>query len=204
MLWSTHDEIDKESQKIILESITQGAKETFNLLDNLLKWASSNSGSMLYKPKQIKLNDIVNENINIYKTTADSKKISFNNLLEENLMVYVDFEMINTVIRNLISNAVKYTKENGNIDIISTKDSDNMVTVGVSDSGIGIKKGLLAKLFDIDSVHSSLGTNKEKGSGLGLKLCKEFVEKNNGVIWVESKETQGTTFYILLPSTSAG
>ncbi len=176
------------------------AKNTFNLLDNLLKWASSNSGNMVYKPERILLNDIVKENFYSFVKESESKEISLRVSIAERIEVIADYEMINTIVRNLISNAIKFTPEKGQIEILSRIVSDNKIEIGVSDTGVGIDTEVLSQLFNIDSDISTPGTNQEKGSGLGLKLCKEFVEKNKGEIYAESKEGTGTTFWISLPS----
>ncbi len=199
IIWLSHDDFDDEKRKELLELLTQGAKETYNLLDNLLKWARSNVGGLVCKPAQISVNDIVNENFKILHRNAVTKKISLNNKLDENTVLFADYDMINTVIRNLISNAVKFTPTGGNIDIISRKTNDNRIEIGVSDSGIGMNKELISGLFKIETVHTTLGTNKERGSGLGLKLCKEFIEKHKGNIWVESEEGKGSIFWINFP-----
>ncbi len=199
ILWTSHDEFDRESRMQILETLATNAKSTFNLLDNLLKWASSNTGAIKFNPKQVNINDIIEENFRIFRTIAESKNLTLKNSLNKNLQAYIDYDMINTVIRNLISNALKYTPNNGTIEILSKKEPNNYVEIGVSDSGVGIEKNIISQLFELDSMHTTLGTNKEKGSGLGLKLCKEFIEKNNGNIWAESEIGKGTQFWLSLP-----
>jgi signal transduction histidine kinase len=198
VLWQEHDKIDKDKQKELLESLVEDAKKTFNLLDNLLKWASSNSGNIVYNPQNIKINKIVTENFNNYSVKAKAKNISLKNSMNETIELNADYEMVNTIIRNLISNAIKFTPEKGQIEALSRETTDKL-EVGISDSGVGISPEILPKLFKIDSNISTPGTKQEEGSGLGLKLCKELIEKNMGEINVESKEGIGTTFWISFP-----
>jgi len=197
-LWTSHDEFNNKERKKLLETITSNAKQTFNLLDNLLKWASSSSGEIIYKPKKFIINDLIDDNCNIFILKAETKNINLKNSLEEEILIFADYDMINTVVRNLISNAIKFTPEEGKIEIISNS-SEEEIVIGVVDNGVGIQPEVLDNLFDLDSKFTSLGTNKEKGSGLGLKLCKEFVEKNGGQLSVESELGKGTTFWISLP-----
>jgi len=204
LLWQKHDKIDKDKQKKYLELLAQDAKRTFNLLDNLLKWARSNSGNIDFKPEIVRLNDIVEEIFELYRSMANEKKITLKNRLAGDLTFFADYNMVNTIIRNLLSNAVKFTSNNGQIEILSKNGTNGNIMIGISDSGIGIKPEILETLFNIDSKHTSLGTNQEKGSGLGLKLCREFAKKNNGKITVESTEGIGTIFWITLPSTDKG
>ncbi len=202
-LWTSHDEFEDLERKRLLETITNNAKQTFNLVDNLLKWASSNSGNITYKPKEFIINDLVDDNCDIFMTMAESKNISIKNLLDKNIAIFADYEMINTVVRNLISNAIKFTQNEGKIEIISKTGIEDDIMIGIVDNGVGIKPEVLDSLFDLDSSYTSLGTKNEKGSGLGLKLCKEFVKKNKGRLVVESEVGVGTTFWICLPSSKS-
>lgn len=201
LLLIQQDEKNKQEEQIIINHIIQSAKGTFNLLDNLLKWANSSSGRMVYNPQMISVNKMVEEYFLIFKGKAESKKIALQNDLPPNLEVFADYDMFHTLIRNLISNAVKFTPESGKISIKSQVINDRMVSIGVTDTGVGIAQDDLIHLFDIDSKHTTLGTNREKGSGLGLKLCKEFVEKNKGEIWVKSEINVGTEFWFSVPNT---
>ncbi len=180
------------------EIIMQSSKRASSLLMNLMEWAQSQTGRMEYHPETLKILDVVDENIKLYLPIASKKGIKIDTSIPNDVSLFVDNAMIHTVFRNLISNAIKFTNPGGLITI-STCSSENYVTVSVKDTGIGIPKNNLEKIFLIDSKHSTLGTEKEKGTGLGLILCKEFVEKNLGKIWAESIEGVGSTIYFTLP-----
>lgn len=199
LLTIEQDEIKEESRREITEAINDSSIRTYNLLDNLLKWASSNSGIMKYNPEQINLKEIVHENLKFLTPQSKLKNIVLTNSLNEDLLVYADCDMINTVIRNLISNALKFTTSLGTIEVVSKPSTNNVHTIGVVDNGIGMDQNVISKVLEIESTFSTPGTENEKGSGLGLKLCKEFVLKNNGDIWIESTENIGTKIWISLP-----
>lgn len=190
---------DKEQQEII-NYIILSAKGALNLLDNLLKWANSSSGRMVCNPTVIQVNEIFNMFGSMLEAGAKSKKIILKNYLPPDLAVFADYDMFLAVMRNLISNALKFTPRSGEIMIKSVQMNENMVSIGVIDNGVGIPQEALDHLFNIDSKHTTLGTNQEKGSGLGLKLCKEFVEKNKGEIWVLSEINKGSEFWFSVPS----
>ncbi len=145
-----------------------------------------------YRVKQI------NKITVLYDDIAGQKSISIKNILPDKAPVFADNAMINTILRNLISNAVKFTMPGGKI-IVSAMEKQNEIICSVSDNGLGIPKNNIEKLFRIDQSYSTAGTNEETGTGLGLILCKEFVEKHNGKIWVDSEEQKGSTFYFTLP-----
>jgi len=138
----------------------------------------------------------------LYQVNAARKKITLVNLVEKQIKVNADKFMIDTVLRNLISNSIKFTPQGGNIKINAEDLGNDNITISISDSGVGIKEEIIDKLFKIDSHITTRGTEKEKGTGLGLILCKEFVEKHNGKIWVESKIEQGSEFKFTLPHKS--
>lgn len=199
LLCEESNEIGKANKKKFLQIITDEAKMTFSLLDNLLLWASSNTGRISIHPEAIIINEIVFENLNFFKAIASAKNIRLKNSLKIKIEAFADYDMINTVVRNLLSNAIKFTPANGSIEILVRKCINNMTEIGISDSGIGIKPEILSKLFEDNSHITTLGTNNEKGSGLGLQLCKEFIKKNNGKIYAESEPGIGTTFWFSLP-----
>ncbi|HAO21860.1 MAG TPA: hypothetical protein DCQ37_16185 [Desulfobacteraceae bacterium] len=168
------------------------------MLQNLLKWSRSQIGHLACEPKMIDIQNIVNETILLLKNNAMSKNIRLIGEIKENMSVYADSDMITTVIRNLLSNSIKYTPDGGNITISAT-DKGNILEISISDTGVGIKPEDLEKLFRIDVKHSTPGTAKEQCTGLGLNLCKEFVGKNNGKIGVESTVGKGSRFYFTVP-----
>ena len=170
----------------------------FQLLENLLEWAKMQQKNIHFEPKIIIINNLINNEIIGLKYTADQKNITLKNDTLDEIIFTADEKMLASVLRNLISNAIKFTPKKGKINIIATK-SENQVVVSVSDTGIGIKKENIGKLFKSASNISTRGTENEKGSGLGLLLCKEFVEKHSGKIWVESKTGKGSKFVFSIP-----
>jgi Signal transduction histidine kinase len=179
--------------------INSTAKNTLELLENLLNWSKSQTGKLDNKPKKIVLSSLLNKVKENASAQATVKNISINILQPEETEVYADENMVNTIFRNLISNAIKYSYPGGRINVIAIQQKNN-VEISVSDNGVGIPKSKLNQLFKISSETQSLGTANEKGSGLGLILCKEFVEKLGGKIWVESIEGKGSNFKFTIPS----
>ena len=173
---------------------------TYKLLENLLSWARLQKGSMPNNPDLFSLHYAINNSIELLKGNADQKGISIKLEMDSELMVYADSNMIFTVIRNLLSNAIKFTPENGEITIFAHILDDNRVICGIQDNGIGMSDDDKLKLFKIGVHHTTLGTKNEKGTGLGLLLCKELVEKSGGQIWVDSEIGVGTSFNFTIPS----
>jgi len=180
-------------------SVNEAAHSLFTLLENLLEWAKSQRGSLEFSPTQFDLYEMVQSNLTLFKLKATDKSIHLISDLQPKTMAYGDVNMVNTIVRNLISNALKFTNTNGEIRV-STKIEDEFIVLSVQDSGIGISKKNQEKLFRLDCNYTTSGTNDETGSGLGLILCKEFAEKNGGNIWVESEENKGSKFLFTLTS----
>ncbi|MCK9279970.1 MAG: CHASE domain-containing protein [Melioribacteraceae bacterium] len=170
------------------------ARAYYKLLENLLEWAQVQKGSINYMPKDLDLTRIVSECIASIRSGAIYKGIAITNELQEKIRVNADEKMIGTVIRNLLSNAVKFTNHGGKINISSRETDNNMVVVSVSDNGMGMPFELINKLFKMEEKVGSIGTDGEPSTGLGLLLCKEFVEIHGGEIWVESAVNEGSTF----------
>jgi PAS domain S-box-containing protein len=191
---------EKDYEKIgeFADIVRQSSNRAMDLLMNLMEWAQSQSGRMEYKPEYFEINTIVNEAILLMKGNAEQKSIIMTNKLSSGIQVNADKAMLSTVLRNLISNAIKFTQPNGKITVTSVV-KQNELTISVIDTGVGISKERINKLFKISESYSTKGTQKENGTGLGLILCKEFIEKNNGKIWAESIVGTGTTFYFSLP-----
>lgn len=194
------ESFDSDSLRNFITQIYKYSNNTFNLLENLLQWSMVQTGRMPLRPKIINLKDVIEENVELLVGNARQKGISIHVSPCRNCSAYVDVNQITTVVRNLISNAIKFTPHNGMI-FCNTEDNGNYWLISVKDTGIGISDTDLAKLFRIDSNHTTLGTSEEKGTGLGLILCKEFVERNGGKIWVESKVGEGSTFSFTVPKT---
>jgi two-component system sensor histidine kinase/response regulator len=182
----------------IMDLLGNSTDNLYALIENLLTWSRIQRGVLEHCPQPIDIRDIVTQNINLFTQNAEDKQITLRNLIEERIAVYADFNMVNAVIRNLISNALKFTKSGGRVEF-SAKQNGEYVEVSVTDTGIGISKEHLSKLFRIDARYKRLGTDREKGTGLGLILCKEFIEKHGGTIWIESEVDQGSTVKFTLP-----
>lgn len=175
------------------------ANNLYRLLDNLLEWSRMQKGVTQYKPEVFSLSKVVNECIKTSVDQAKIKDITFEVNVFEKMFVYADIHMVETICRNLTSNAVKYTPRGGNIWVTSQLSEGNFVEISIRDSGIGMSQEIIDSLFRIDRSFKRSGTEGEPSSGLGLLLCKDFVEKNRGIIWVESKEEEGSTFNFTLP-----
>ncbi|MCK5171384.1 MAG: PAS domain S-box protein [Bacteroidales bacterium] len=198
LIFNDFDEYNKEQTKGFIGELNKLSQTTFNLLENLLDWSSTQMGEIRFSPKPIDIYSLTAENIELIKQKVDSKNIQLKLNLEKNTIAFADENMVKTVIRNMLSNAVKFTPENGEIKISCYIDKE-FVKYSVKDSGIGISEEDQKKLFRIDTHHSTPGLSNEKGSGLGLILCKEFVEKHGGKIWVKSEIGKGSVFYFTLP-----
>lgn len=182
-----------------LELINRSAKNLFNLVNNLLEWAMSQSGNIEVYAEVFNMNELIDQNVRLVQVMLKSKKIRLNYTQEEDFNVFADLSMINTVVRNLLNNAIKFTPENGEITINCSEEIKGFITCEISDNGVGMSQEKVGNLFRLDAQNSTKGTNNEAGTGLGLLLCKEFIAKNKGKIFVSSKEGAGTTFSILLP-----
>jgi signal transduction histidine kinase len=182
-------------------SIYSGARAAYNLLENLLTWSQmQREGGIEFRPEPVELRGLAHETLEVLEQTAAQKGIGVRNLIAPGLWVQADQHMLETVIRNLTSNALKFTPRGGQV-ILAARPNGAVVTVSVKDTGIGISPVDIAKLFRLDAQHSTLGTDKERGSGLGLIICKEMVEQNGGQITVESELGGGTTVEFTVPRT---
>ncbi len=185
----------------LIKELHENAKNLYRLLENLLVWARTQQGIISYNPAEISLNEIVSRNIRLIIQRSEQKKINIVNNVFAGQTVYADKEMLDTILRNLLSNALKFTKIGGSISV-SSKIIDNMVEISILDNGVGMNEALVESLFKINKKVGRPGTEGEKSTGLGLLLCREFVEKHSGRIKVESKENLGSTFSFTLPITS--
>jgi PAS domain S-box-containing protein len=199
LLLSDYSELTDEEKIYYLQEMKKTSENSHALLQNLLQWSRSQTGFIEFHPQPVSLSEVVNQNFELLQATAEKKEISLTSNVKEGLEVFADADMLNTIIRNLISNAIKFTPRGGVISV-SAVESDGRVNVSVIDTGLGMNQDTIEKLFRIDVSHSSLGTEKETGSGLGLMLCREFVKKNGGDIWVESKLNTGSKFTFSVPS----
>ncbi|MBN2681763.1 MAG: PAS domain S-box protein [Bacteroidales bacterium] len=183
--------VSREQMLHFAKGLNASAGHLYKLLENLLQWSIFQTGGLIFKPTNFDLKDIIDFNIELIKKDADNKKISVVNSLKTSIFAYADVNMINTVLRNLINNSIKFSNIGGKINILVTEKS-RFLEVSVEDNGVGISEANIDKLFRIDFRLTTEGTMEEKGTGLGLILCKEFVEKNGGIIKVESKPGKGT------------
>ncbi len=192
--------VDEETLYVFLGLQKELTKETSQLLENLLVWARSNTNRIEFNPVELNVDQLINDLLYSAKTQAAKKEINLTyNTPPDKLLMYADENMIQLIIRNFISNAIKYTHRGGEITISAYYGENNSMIISVKDSGIGISPDLLKNLFRIDVSTKRSGTEGEPTNGLGLLLCKEFVEKHNGCIWVESEENKGATFSFLIP-----
>ncbi len=198
LLIENFKDYDDEKKIKFLKIIKASSLKASNLLTNLLLWANNQSGNILYEPKKEDLALLVSEAISLVEIQAINKDISIINNVDSHIFVNVDSNMIETVLRNLISNAIKFTYAKGEVQIYSLL-KNGIVEVCVKDTGIGIPFEEQENLFSVEVKNTTLGTSNEQGSGLGLILCKDFVEKNGGQIWVESEPNIGSKFKFTLP-----
>lgn len=189
---------EKERRKFASD-IHQSTNTIFRLLQNLLDWSGSQTGKLIVTPMETEYNRILDNSVSVLHTLAQQKKIKLNYPYSEGLMIFADPQMIETVLRNLINNAIKFTPENGTVHI-TAQQTGTEVTITVTDTGVGISDEDVPNLFRIDSKVKRKGTNDEDGSGLGLILCYEFIIRNNGTIQVESKPGKGSSFIVTIPA----
>ncbi len=187
-----------EEMHELLTVANQTTEETFALLDNLLKWTKSQIGRIKIVYQDTNITEILQSVMDIFNMVADLKNIKIELDAPERMMASADIDMVKTVVRNLLSNAIKFSREDSQI-VISAKEEDGMAVISVKDSGCGISEEDQAKLLHTDTHFSTFGTNNEEGSGLGLLLCQDFVEKNNGKLWFTSKKGEGSTFSFSIP-----
>jgi len=185
--------------KQVSEQIEISVNRMTRLLDNLLKWSFLQTKQIHYNPQKIDIHEMILSALELLQPVAELKQISIIADTKIGMFITADENLIKTILRNLISNAIKFTGKNGTIEIAVKYDKNNNMLIMVKDTGVGIDQEKIATLFEIDENKISIGTNKEKGTGLGLVLCKEFVEMHNGEISLTTKKGEGTTFFIKLP-----
>ncbi len=198
MMIDNYQNLEEEEKVMALKNIHKSAEQIFNLLENLLTWSNSQRGRIEYSPEKFNISMLVQVNMNLNKLPAEKKGVVLTTNIVDNLPAYGDREMINTVIRNLINNAVKFSNKGGTVEV-KVQNKNKLFEVIVSDDGVGIPAENVKKLFHIDQKYKSVGTTGESGTGLGLVLCKEFVDKNGGEIWCKTKESSWTEFHFTIP-----
>jgi two-component system sensor histidine kinase/response regulator len=202
LLLKHYSTYDKEEVLTFIKMIHDSSSQAFSLLENLLHWSRARSGRMDLRPEKVDLNSVVTDNIRLLEVSASEKNIKLTNSVKPKTFVECDANMISTVIRNIISNAIKFTRPTGKINITS-RENANTCELSITDTGVGISEENLGKLFRIDTHFSTTGTANEEGTGLGLILCREFINLNNGSIRVVSKPGKGSTFTVELPKPSS-
>jgi len=189
---------DTETLSKLLHSLQETSTTSHELLENLLLWAGTQQNAITFSPVDSNFHEITTKTLILLQEVSSHKKITISNKVPEGQFIYADSNMITTVIRNLISNAIKFTPNDKNISVSITKNEKSWV-IRVEDEGVGISEENRNKIFDSNSNFTTFGTNKEKGSGLGLLICQEFVKKHGGEIWVESEEGVGSSFLFSIP-----
>ncbi len=189
---------DMQKIEYQLKIIHKTTNQTYELLEQILLWTKSQSGKLTLKLQKIEFLSEINEIIKTLESQGNEKYIKLNSFETEKIILTADLNMFKTVMRNLISNAIKFTNQHGQINIYAEKKHTNTI-ITVSDNGIGIDKNIIPKLWEFGDNYSTEGTNKEKGTGFGLTLCKELIEKHGGQIWVESEVGKGSDFKFTLP-----
>jgi len=189
-----------EERRSLMLDLSHSARNIFNLLENLLEWSQMQRRQIAFKPQTFFLKEVITECIKILTESARNKSIEIRVDMQQEQEVFADTNMLQTVIRNLVSNAMKFTPKGGKIIIYAKDANEKSVEIAIKDTGIGMNAAIIDKLFRLDMQTNRLGTEGEPSTGLGLILCKEFIEKHGGKIWVESEEGKGSSFYFTIPS----
>jgi signal transduction histidine kinase len=198
LLMNNTEEFDKQKVKEISTSLYQTSKSTYDLLEQLLDWSALQSNKIVYTPEKVDLKTLIVENIKMVNSLVTQKEMQIIDNTINDQFVLVDQNMLNTVIRNLITNAIKFTHNGGKIEISSTI-SSHFLYLSIKDNGQGISPQKIKDLFNFGKLDTTKGTNNETGTGLGLILCKEFVERNKGELFIKSEEGKSSDFIISLP-----
>ena len=198
ILHKNYHEYKDEERIMFINNIYVQNKRIYELLNNLLLWSQNQRNKIKYNPEVISIDDIVNKNLGLINLRCKEKGIQVPREITTQIDIYADDNMIDTVIRNLLTNAVKFTKKEGSIDVNITAEND-FIKLSISDSGVGISEEKLRDMFQLNKTYSTPGTDNEKGTGLGLIICKEFIEANKGKIEVKSELEKGSEFTIYIP-----
>jgi len=194
-------DMDDEEKIELSNSIKQISNNVSTLLESLLEWSRFEMGRIEYNPELYLLADSINNVMNLLLPSAKKKEISVEVVSDKSYEVYADKNMVETILRNLVTNSIKFTNKDGLITL-STEVGEDHIIITVGDNGRGMSEEQIKNLFKLESCKSTTGTNEEKGSGLGLMLCKELIEKNHGKFWVNSELGKGSNFYFSLPKKS--
>ena len=192
------DFLTKEEIRLYINHIRSGTKNVYSLIENLLAWSRLQTGKVEFEPEPLDIAEEVDNIFSLLSGNAFRKNINFEHQIPAKTLVFCDHNMLHSILQNLISNALKFTNIGGQI-VVSSQTMPGFVVISIADSGVGMSKEIIGKLFRIDKQYSTPGTNNEQGTGLGLVLCKELIEKNGGQISVESKIGVGSRFIFTLP-----
>jgi signal transduction histidine kinase len=192
------ESLNKDEIKAFASHINNSAHQTLKLLENLLEWTRMQQGKIVFSPTTLDLKQLSEEVMHLLSDRAQKKNIRLVNLIPADMKLIADAEMLKAILRNLLSNAVKFTRQGGKVEI-SAKEYEHEARVTISDNGIGISQNDVKKLFNAATNFTIRGTENESGTGLGLVLCKDFIEKHDGRIWVESKVETGSSFTFSIP-----
>lgn len=198
LLSDSYDDMPEDEKKEFLALMKESSNNIYDLLNNLLEWSRSQRGNLILNPKRLDIKDIIVNCFKLLSPLSDAKQIKLINQIPEHTLIVADVNALTVVIRNLVSNAIKFSPINGEI-YITVENQDKNIHISVIDNGVGMTQETIEKLFRIDVNISTIGTSKERGTGLGLILCKEFIEKQGGKIWVESELGKGSKFIFSLP-----
>ncbi len=198
LIMNNYEKLDREKIKEFSKLIYEAANSSYEMMQNLLQWAKSQRGKIKPIFKELNINELIDANIKLFASDAIKKEITVNFVPAKNSIIKSDYNIVDTVIRNLLSNALKFSKRKGTIQI-TVNDYNDYFQISVSDNGIGIPDEKKSKIFKIEAGKVTYGTDQERGSGLGLILCKEFIDILGGKIWFESTEGKGSTFHFTIP-----
>lgn len=204
MLFNNFEQFDEATKKEFIGLIYESSQNTYRLLENLLAWSTAQRGKIEFNPSQVNIKSLIDENLILLSQSAQIKNIQLQSDLNNDYFIHTDHDLTNTVIRNLLSNAIKFTPKDGRVTIsanlVSGIQSNEYLEIAIEDTGLGIGPENLEKLFKIGKSLSTKGTEGESGTGLGLMLCKEFIEKCGGKIDVKSEVGKGSIFTIAIPN----
>jgi PAS domain S-box-containing protein len=197
LLLMNYDSYSNEKIKEMIDIVRKDAENTYTLLENLFEWSQAKRGAMTFEPVHFNLPELTESSLELLRPLARSKELEMTHTIPD-ISVYGDKNMLYSVLRNLVHNAIKFSQPQGKVEV-SARFTGDLLTVSVRDNGTGMPEEIREHLFHMESDVSRTGTTGEKGSGLGLILCKEFVEKHGGQIWVEETSEKGTTFSFSIP-----
>ncbi len=198
LLDEEYDDLTDEERKQYIHSLRETAQSTFELLESLLTWARAQTGKIEFKPEEMDLFDIAVEIVGLFAGNASNKEIKLNSNIVPNTIVFADKDMLKTILRNLISNALKFTSRGGEISVNYKEDEENHF-ISVKDTGVGLSDEAKEKIFKLGKRFTQLGTENESGTGFGLALVQELIKKHKGKIWVESEPGKGAEFIFTIP-----